>query len=162
MKSNELEQLVVTELDLLGIECVKLEILGSQQNPTIRLYIDKDGGVSVGDCAQASRALGALLDRIDPFPGRFLLEVSSPGISRPLTREEHFVRFIGAQVRLQCENPELGKKAYTGHIRSCINGMLVVDTPEGQQLIRLSDVITANLTAREYKIDKKRKRSKKH
>ncbi|MFQ5511743.1 MAG: ribosome maturation factor RimP [Candidatus Krumholzibacteriia bacterium] len=162
MESNELESLVAAELDLLGLECVKLEIVGARQSPTIRLYIDKEGGVSVGDCAQASRTLGALLDRVDPFPGRYLLEVSSPGISRPLTREDHFVRFVGSQIRAQCANPEVGKKTYTGQIRSCINGMLVLDTSEGQQLIRLADIVSANLTAREYKIDKKRKRSKKH
>lgn len=161
MESNELEELVVPELEMLGLECVKVEIAGARQSPTIRLYIDKAGGVTVGDCAQASRMLSALLERVDPFPGRYMLEISSPGISRALTREEHFVRFTGSKVRVQSVNPDLGKKTYTGQIRSCINGMLVLDTTEGQQLIRLADILTANLTEQEYKIDKKRKRSKK-
>jgi ribosome maturation factor RimP len=161
MKVNELEDIVSPELAGLGFECVKLEVVGSQQNPIVRLYIDKVGGVSIKDCAMVSRTVGLLLDRVDPFQGRYLLEVSSPGSSRPLTREEHFVRFAGSQAKVQAASAELGKKTYTGNIRSCINEMLVLDTEEGQQLIRLSDIVKATLVGREYKIDKKRDKKKK-
>jgi len=161
MEQSKLEELIMPELEALGFECVKLEIVGSTRNPIVRLYIDKEGGVGIRDCAIVSRSLGLVLDRADPFPGRYLLEVSSPGSSRPLAREEHFVQFVGSQARVQCASKELGKKTYTGHIRSCINGMLILDTEEGQQLIRLSDVVKANLIGREYKIDKKQKHSKK-
>jgi len=153
--------LVAPELELLGFECVKLEVVGSTRNPIIRLYIDRPDGVSIQDCAMVSRTVGMLLDRADPFPGRYLLEVSSPGNNRPLTKEAHYTRFVGELARVQCESAELGKKTYTGHIRSCINGMLVLDEDGEQQLIRLTDVVKANLVAREYKIDKKIKSSKK-
>ena len=162
MENNELESIVTQELDVLGFECVKLEVVGTTRNPIVRLYIDREEGVSIKDCAMVSRTLSLMLDRIDPFPGRYLLEVSSPGRNRPLTREEHFVRFVGHQARVQCDNQEAGKKTYTGDIRSCINGMLVMDTDSGQQLIRVSDITKANLVGREYKIDKKRKRNKKN
>jgi ribosome maturation factor RimP len=162
MDSNELEGIVTQELETLGFECVKLDVVGTTRNPIVRLYIDRTEGVSIKDCAMVSRTLGLLLDRIDPFPGRYLLEVSSPGSNRPLTREEHFVKFKGQQARVQCDNSETGKKTYTGDIRSCINGMLVMDTDSGQQLIRLSDIIKANLVGREYKIDKKQKRTKRN
>jgi ribosome maturation factor RimP len=162
MDSNELENIVARELEVLGFECVKLEVVGTKRSPIVRLYIDRSGGVSIKDCAMVSRTVGLLLDPIDPFPGRYLLEVSSPGSSRPLTRAEHFARFAGCEARVQCSDAELGKKTYTGNIRSCINGMLVMDTDSGQQLIRLSDVVKANLTGQEYKIDKKQKRSKKN
>lgn len=161
MQNSELEKVVASELDVLGFECVKLEVVGTTQNPTVRLYIDKPGGVSIKDCAMVSRTVGLVLDRLDPFPGRYLLEVSSPGNNRPLTREEHYVRFAGEQARVQATDPEAGKKTYTGTIRSCINGVLVLDTKEGQQLIRISDIVKANLTGREYRIDKKRKQAKK-
>lgn len=161
MNSSELEKVVAPELELLGFECIKLEIVGSSASPIVRLYIDKSGGVSIKDCALVSRTLGMVLDRVDPFPGRYLLEVSSPGNARPLTRAEHFERFVGEAARVQVTAPDDGKKTYTGYIRSCINGMLALDTDEGQQLIRLSDVVKANLVAREYKIDKKQKQFKK-
>ena len=162
MENNELEKVVAPELKVLGFECVKLEIVGTKRSPIVRLYIDRADGVSIKDCAMVSRTVSLLLDRIDPFPGRYLLEVSSPGSNRPLTCEEHFIRFKGDQARVQCDNPEVGKKTYTGNIRSCINGMLVIDTDSGQQLIRLSDIFKANLVGREYKIDKKRKRTQKN
>ena len=78
-----------------------------------------------------------------------------------MTKPEHYVRFVGSQARVETANPELGKKTYTGNIRSCINGMLVLDTEEGQQLIRLSDIARANLSGRVYKIDKKQDKTKK-
>ncbi|MDH3215220.1 MAG: ribosome maturation factor RimP [Candidatus Krumholzibacteria bacterium] len=162
MESNELEKIVAPELELLGFECVKLEIVGTNRSPIVRLYIDRAEGVSIKDCAMISRTVGLLFDRIDPFPGRYLLEVSSPGSSRPLTRAEHFIRFTGCQARVQSASPEAGKKTYTGNIRSCINGLLVMDTDTGQQLIRLSDVVKANLINREYQIDKKQKQSKRN
>lgn len=161
MDANELEKLVAPELELLGLECVKVELVGRPQNPIVRLYIDKPGGVSIKDCAMVSRTLGLLLDQHDPFPGRYLLEVSSPGSSRPLTREDHFQRFVGHEAKVQCVSSEMGKKTYTGHIRSCINGMLVLDTSEGQQLISLSDVAKAALSGQIYKIDKKRDKKNK-
>ena len=161
MNSNELEGHVSVELESLGFECVKLEIVGTHRSPIVRLYIDKPGGVSIKDCSMVSRTVGMIIEGLDPFPGRYLLEVSSPGNSRPLTKESHFVRFTGSEVRVQCTSAELDKKTYTGRIRSCINGMLVLDSEEGQQLIRLSDIVKANLTEQEYKINKKQKDNKK-
>ena len=160
MENHELENVVATELETLGFECVKLEVIGTTRSPIVRLYIDRDGGVSIKDCAMVNRTLSLVLDRLDPFPGRYLLEVSSPGSNRPLTRQEHFVRFVGAQAKVQCVGADADKKTYTGHIRSCINGMLVMDTDLGQQVIRLADIVKANLIAQEYKIDKKHKRPK--
>jgi ribosome maturation factor RimP len=161
LKDNELEAIVTPELDVLGFECVKLEVVGHPKSPILRLYIDKPGGVSIKDCALVSRTVGLLLERMNPFPGRYLLEVSSPGRDRPLTREAHFIQFAGHRARVQVVLKELGKKTYTGTVRSCINGMLDLDTDDGQQLIRISDIIKANLIGREYKIDKKRDHKKK-
>ena len=160
MEASQLEKIVASELEALGFECVKLEVVGTTRSPIVRLYIDRSGGVSIKDCAMVNRTLSLVLDRLDPFPGRYLLEVSSPGNRRPLTREEHFIRFAGYEAKVQCGSPDGEKKTYTGRIRSCINGMLVMDTDSGQQLIRLPDIIKANLVAQEYKIDKKHKRAK--
>jgi ribosome maturation factor RimP len=160
MDKNELEKIVARELETLGFECIRLEVVGSPRNPIVRLYIDKPGGVSIKHCAQVSRSIGLVLEEQDPFPGRYLLEVSSPGNNRPLTREEHFARFAGHEARVQFVDGESGKKTCTGHIQSCINELLIMDTDDGEIRIRLSDIVNANLHGREYKIDKKRKKSK--
>ncbi len=160
MDNVELEKVIRPEVESLGFECVKFEIVGSARNPIVRVYIDREGGVSIKHCAVVSRSIGMVLDRLDPFPGRYLLEVSSPGNGRPLTKEEHFVRFAGNEARVQCEEPESGKKTYTGVIRSCINGLLVLDTDEGERIVRFSDIIKANLSPLEYKIDKKQRHTR--
>jgi len=161
MNNIELDKVVATELEALGFECVKLEVVGSPRNPIIRLYIDREGGVGIKHCAMVSRAIGLVLDRLDPFPNRYLLEVSSPGNNRPLTKEEHYIRFAGQEARVQCTDSELGKKTYTGQIRSCINGLLILETSEGEQSINLSDILKSNLFAQEYKIDKKQEKKSK-
>jgi ribosome maturation factor RimP len=157
VNSVELEKVVVPEIEALGFECVKLEVVGSSRSPIVRIYIDKDDGVTIKHCAMVSRAIGLVLERVDPFPGRYLLEVSSPGNARPLTKQEHFVRFAGREARVECDEAGEGKKTYTGRIHSCINGLLVLDAEEGERIIRFSDIVKANLCPQEYKIDKKQK-----
>lgn len=158
MIDNELEELVALEIESLGLECVKCEIVGSSRHPVVRLYIDKPGGVSIEDCSLASRTVGLLLDRKDPFSGRYLLEVTSPGSNRPLTTEAHFKRFEGQQAKVQTSTPGEGRITYTGQIRSCINGLLTLGTEDGDVTVELSKVKKACLVEQEYKIDKKIKR----
>ena len=152
--------MVVPELEALGFECVKLEVVGSSRNPVVRLYIDKPGGVSVGDCSLVSRTVSILLDDKDPFPGKYLLEVSSPGSNRPLVKEEHFRRFEGEDARIQIMQGA-DKITYTGRIGSCINGLLTLVTEEQDTVeIQLSNILKASLVGQEFKIDKKMKRPK--
>lgn len=160
MLINKLEELVAPELEALGFECVKLEVVGSTGSPVVRLYIDKPGGVSVGDCSLVSRSLGLLLDKEDPFPVKYLLEVSSPGNNRPLVTEAHFQRFEGESAKvLTIDGPD--KMTYTGVISSCADGLLTLATEEhGSVEIQLSKITKASLIGRDYEIDKKTKRSK--
>ena len=77
------------------LELVDIELGGSPRGLVVRLLVDKPGGVSVEDCARVSRAVGDDLEAADVIPGRYVLEVSSPGIDRPLTRREDYERFVG-------------------------------------------------------------------
>jgi ribosome maturation factor RimP len=160
MENKELEILVAGEVDSLGFECVKCEVVGSKQSPVVRLYIDGPDGVDIDDCSMVSRAIGLVLDENDPFPGRYLLEVSSPGSERPLTTEAHFQRFAGSEAKVPASVPGGGRTTYTGRIRSCINGVLTLDTEDGPATIALEHVAGAHLIHQEYKIDKKRKKEK--
>ncbi|HEU4364646.1 MAG TPA: ribosome maturation factor RimP [Candidatus Krumholzibacteria bacterium] len=160
MNESELARLIVPELELLGFECVKLELVGSSRSPVVRIFIDKPGGVTVGECSLASRTIGFLLEQKDPFPGRYLLEVSSPGSNRPLVTEAHYRRFAGSEARVAVERPGEGRITYTGRIRSCINGVLTLDTDGGEISLALHEVARANLINQEYKIDKKREKDR--
>jgi len=158
MLDKELETLVVPEVTSLGFECIKVEVVGSRRNPIVRIFIDKPVGVvDLADCSLVSRSIALLLEEKDPFPGRYLLEVSSPGSNRPLTTEAHFQKFVGESARVETAAPEASRITYTGHIRSCINGLLTLGTPEGEVAIELSAIVKASLVDREYKIDKKMK-----
>jgi ribosome maturation factor RimP len=154
---RELEKLIVPELDSLGFECVKLEVVGSPRHPVVRLFIDKPDGVTVGDCALVSRTIGLVFDREDPFPGSFLLEVSSPGSNRPLVTDAHFQRFAGHDAKVVTER-DGARATYTGRIRSCANDELTLDTDQGEVVVKMGEVVRANLINEEYKIDKKREK----
>lgn len=78
-----------------GVEVVDIDVGGSARRPIVRVFIDKTGGVTLDDCEQFSRALSALFDVEDPIPTAYTLEVSSPGLDRPLKRRGDFVRSIG-------------------------------------------------------------------
>jgi ribosome maturation factor RimP len=160
VQERDLSSLIVPELELMGFECVKLEVVGSSRSPVVRLYIDRPAGVTVGDCAGVSRAIALVLEREDPFPGRYLLEVSSPGSNRPLVTEEHYQRFAGSEARVAVERAGEGRITYTGRIRSCISGVLTLDTDGGEVAVGLREVIRANLINQEYKIDKKRQKDR--
>ena len=148
------------EIETLGFECVKLEVEGSSRNPVLRLYIDKPGEVSVGDCSLVSRTIGLLLEERDPFPGRYLLEVSSPGNNRPLVTAEHFQPITGEEATVQTLTGSQ-KITYTGRIQSCSGGLLTLETDDGETVeIKLEKVLKASLVGREYKIDKKRKQTR--
>jgi ribosome maturation factor RimP len=160
MDRDGLEAIIEPELASMGFECVKLEVAGSGRNPIVRIYIDKADGVTIRDCGLVTKAVGLLLEEADPFPGRYLLEVSSPGNNRPLARQDHFSRFEGELARVQFTAEAGEKKTYTGTILSCINDILILKTDAGEHSIRLRDIIKAHLAGVEYKIEKIKKHAK--
>ncbi|TMB32107.1 MAG: hypothetical protein E6J61_08125 [Deltaproteobacteria bacterium] len=116
-----------------GLELVDVEFAGPGGHPTLRLYIDKvGGGVTLDDCTQVSRALSAALDVEDPIEGSYELEVSSPGLDRPLRTREHFERFAGEKVRVKTFGPleEAGagsRKTFVGRLVGIEDDSVVVD-----------------------------------
>ena len=110
-----------------GIEIVMLEIVGSKKSPTIRVYIDTDHGVSFDELSSAQAWINDLMDEIDPFPGAYMLEVSSPGIDRPLRTLEHFVRFAGEQVCVKTKSPIDGRSTFTGTLEGVEGDNVVID-----------------------------------
>ncbi|RME28419.1 MAG: ribosome maturation factor RimP [Deltaproteobacteria bacterium] len=96
-----------------GAELIAVELTNEHGEDVLRLFIDRPGGVSVADCTRVSHAMSPVLDVHDPFPGRFRLEVSSPGMDRPVQRREDFLRFSGFRARLRL-TPRSGRRRFTG------------------------------------------------
>ncbi|MEJ5365841.1 MAG: ribosome maturation factor RimP [Desulfosoma sp.] len=105
-----------------GLELVEVEYRRESQGWVLRLFVDRDGGVSVEDCAAVSRVVGDLLDVADPIAGPYHLEVSSPGLDRPLRRWEHFHRQIGKVVAVRTRTALGARKNF--------KGILVAASPE--------------------------------
>ena len=97
---NKITELALSTAEQHAVEIVDIELAGSSGRPLIRVFIDKESGVTLEDCAKFSRALSALLDVEDPVPSAFVLEVSSPGLDRPLKRVRDFERSVGKLVRI--------------------------------------------------------------
>ncbi|HIE65261.1 MAG: ribosome maturation factor RimP [Nitrospira sp.] len=100
----------------LGVELYDIEFGGLQRGGLLRITIDKEGGVTLDDCAKASRHLSRALDLEEIITQRYTLEVSSPGLNRPLKKREHFVRVIGKRVKLKTFIPIGEQKVFVGRL----------------------------------------------
>ncbi|UCH52816.1 MAG: ribosome maturation factor RimP [Pseudomonadota bacterium] len=99
-----------------GCELVDVEMVGGGRRPTLRVYIDKPGGVTLDDCADVSRQLSMILDVEDPIPESYALEVSSPGLDRPLVTREDFGQHAGETIKARLTVPRAGRRNFTGRI----------------------------------------------
>lgn len=114
-----------------NLELVDLEFVKEGVNWYLRVYIDKEGGVNIDDCEQVSRALEAKLDEADPIEQAYILEVSSPGIDRPLKKEADFVKYQGEIIDVKLYKPQNGNKQYQGKLLGLENGVLSIEEENG-------------------------------
>ena len=111
----------------------------------LRVYIDKEGGVSIQDCEAVSRPLSDALDEADPIEGSYVLEVSSAGADRPLKRPEHFRQFLGAQVEVRLYRALEGRKEYVGILAGYEAGNVTIQMETGAQTFLKQDVAQVRL-----------------
>lgn len=141
-KLTELLQGSVEDLgcELWGIECQR-----AGRYLTVRLFIDKEGGVTIDDCADVSRQVSAVLDVEDPIADKYNLEVSSPGLDRPLFTIAQYERFIGQQIVLHLRIPMLDRRKWQGTLEK-IEGDMLTLTVDGQpQVFVFGNIQKANV-----------------
>lgn len=130
-----------------GLELVAVEQTGGRKQPIIRVLLDKEGGVTLDEVAGAAKWIGVLLDESDPVPGTYTLEVSSPGIDRPLRKLEDFSRFAGEQVTVKTCAHE-GRSSWTGTLTGVRDDQVCV-TVDGEEVeILYSDIVKARIKGR--------------
>ena len=110
---EELIQPTVTEM---GYELVDVEFVKEGSNWYLRIFIDKEGGVTIDDCEAVSKTLEKIFDEKDPIEQAYFLEISSPGIDRPLKKKEDFIKYNGEMVDIKLYKPYEGSKEYTGKL----------------------------------------------
>ncbi|AKS42803.1 ribosome maturation factor RimP [Wenzhouxiangella marina] len=114
---DRIEALLAPVVEDLGYEFVGLEYSSNPKNRVLRIYIDQpEKGIDLDDCETVSREVSALLDVEEPISGQFTLEVSSPGVERPLFTAEQFSRFVGEQAKVQMHAPVDGRRRFKGTI----------------------------------------------
>ncbi len=142
---ERLQQMLEPVIENLGYELVLLEYSPSTKSAMLRLYIDAPAGITLDDCERVSKEVSGTLDVADPIRTAYRLEVSSPGLDRPLVKPAHYQRFMGEQAKLQLIAPLNGRRRFVGFIRGVDTNMLKLETEEGLVEISLADIDRARL-----------------
>ncbi|MFC1664323.1 ribosome maturation factor RimP [Pseudomonadota bacterium] len=142
---SDLKRMFQPVTEALGFELIAVEIQGVGGGCLVRLYIDSDKGVNVDDCALVSRQVSALLDVEDPIEGEYTLEVSSPGVDRPLVELEHFEKVIGERIKVRTNEYILGRRRFTGKLLGLANENISIDVDGEIYEIPFSSIEKARL-----------------
>lgn len=113
---SKVEVLVSGMIEKMGYELVDVEFVKEGPNWYLRIFIDKEGGVTIDDCEAVSKTLEKIFDEKDPIEQAYFLEISSPGIDRPLKKKEDFIKYNGEMVDVKLYKPYEGSKEYTGKL----------------------------------------------
>ena len=142
---EKLLELLSPEVEALGYELVELDAPAPGGTGTLRIYIDGEEGIGLDDCEKVSHRVSGLLDVEDPIHGHYVLEVSSPGLDRPLRTEEHFRRQAGMLVKIVMAAGRPGRRRYKGRIGSVEDGVISIEVDGEQVSLPLSGIESARL-----------------
>ena len=145
MSAAKLTALVKPIVEDLGYEFVGLEYSSNPKNPALVLYIDKDDGIAVEDCETVSREIAALLDVEDPIPGNYVLEVSSPGLDRPLFNLAQFEQFKGEVASVSLFAPSSGRRKFKGKILGIEDDLVRIDQDGVEVKLEFGNIAKARL-----------------
>jgi ribosome maturation factor RimP len=141
--SERVTEIIGPSVEAMGYDLVRVQMIGA----TLQIMAERRDGaaMTVDDCAEISRTASALLDVADPIPTAYQLEVSSPGIDRPLTRLADFERFAGFDAKLETKAPIDGRRRFTGTLLGTEDGQVRVDTEDGPVTLPFGDINKAKL-----------------
>jgi ribosome maturation factor RimP len=131
----------------LGYELVDLEYGAARARATLRIFIDREGGVGLDDCERVSREVAAQLDASDPIPSAYTLEVSSPGFDRVLRSGAHFGRFVGQRVFVELKEPREGRRRYTGTLLTVDESGIALQVDRERVVVAFDEIGKARLAA---------------
>lgn len=146
MIKTDIQQLIQPLISDLGYQLWGVEYFSQGKHSLLRIYIDKETGINLEDCETVSRNISALLDVEDPISGNYSLEVSSPGLSRPLFTKDQYLRFLGSEVQLRLTKPMDGRKKLTGTLQSVEEDSMTLAMGNKVYVVLFSQILKANLT----------------
>ena len=142
---KEVTALIEPILDDMEIELVDIEFLSEQGRWVLRIYVDQSGGITLDACARVSREIDDLIEVKDIFHQGYVLEVSSPGLNRPLKKEKDFEKAVGKKIKIRMVTPLKGQRNFRGSLRSFQDGILCLSVKDDLILLPYGDVEKANL-----------------
>jgi ribosome maturation factor RimP len=159
----DIEKIVALAAEVASEDCLEVyDVRVETEGPRvmIRVFLDKAGGILLGDIEAFSRRFGARLDVEDPVAGAFVLEASSPGVNRPLTRPAHYAAAIGRRVRVTMTEPVEGFRNVVGILESADSGTIVLQREAGPFSVPAAIIRKANLEATQEELFGKGKKKK--
>ena len=145
---QNLQEMLQGTVEDLGCELWGIECQRTGRFMTVRLFIDKEGGVTVDDCADVSRQVSAILDVEDPIADKYNLEVSSPGLDRPLFTLPQFERYIGQDIAVHLRIPVMERRKWQGKLERIENDMVILIVDGQEQVLVFGNIQKANVVAK--------------
>ena len=145
---QNLQEMLQGAVEDLGCELWGIECQRAGRFMTVRLFIDKEGGVTVDDCADVSRQVSAILDVEDPIADKYNLEVSSPGLDRPLFTLPQFERYIGQDIAVNLRIPVMERRKWQGKLERIENDMVILIVDGQEQVLVFGNIQKANVVAK--------------
>lgn len=145
---QNLQEMLQDAVEDLGCELWGIECQRAGRFMTVRLFIDKEGGVTVDDCADVSRQVSAILDVEDPIADKYNLEVSSPGLDRPLFTLPQFERYIGQDIAVHLRIPVMERRKWQGKLERIENDMVTLIVDGQEQVLVFGNIQKANVVAK--------------
>ena len=145
---QKLQDLLQGSVEDLGCELWGIECQRVGRYLTVRLFIDKEGGVTVDDCADVSRQVSAVLDVEDPIADKYNLEVSSPGLDRPLFTLAQYTRYVGQEIVVHLRIPVADRRKWHGELAKIENDMITLIVDKQEQVLAFGNIQKANVVAK--------------
>lgn len=142
---NNLHAIIKRVVEQLGYQCWGVEFSAGKRRGLLRVFIDHPEGVTHGDCSAVSHQLSGVLDVEDPIRQPYTLEISSPGVERPLLKLEHYRRYTGSKARVNCYAPISGRRKFVGRINSVHERVVTLETNDGRVEIPVDGIKRASL-----------------
>lgn len=142
---QQLRDLLEVPIAGMGYELLHLEAGHASGDAVLRVYIDAPGGIQIDDCESVSRQVSAVLDVEDPIASGYVLEVSSPGLDRPLVKPAHFRQFLGSRARIVMNQHVLGRRRFSGEMVEANERCVVVEVDGESYRLPYADMQSANL-----------------
>ena len=145
MDKEHIETLIRKDIEALGCDIWGLELIGSITNPTLRVFIDNDKGITIRDCEKVSKHISKVIESNKLYSNSLILEVSSPGMDRKFFNKEQYINYLGRMIKVRYRNEQMEYKSVKGFLRGVSKEAIVIEVNNEESFISFEAIEKANL-----------------